>query len=204
MVSSKLLAAPHECSRSSSLRGMETLLLESNHSNVRQWKVWQPCVSRHAYWQPGWSGRAHTSAQSKVVNPGETGHKEKAFSLSWHPPPPADGKADIQLGQLFCGASSQRLVGKKKKRATAQRAGAKISSQYNSGHFQHCLFAIHFFLCPVERHEENFQAASARATKRDNLCLCGAEHSRREGKKGRQSNAPKCFVWHWSVFSPRL
>lgn len=53
MVSSKLLAARNECSWSSSLQGMGTLLLEANHSNVRQWKVWQPCVSRHAYWQPG-------------------------------------------------------------------------------------------------------------------------------------------------------
>ena len=114
------------------------------------------------------------------------------------------GRPIFNWDSFFVERRARGLLGKKKKkkkRATAQRAGAKISSQYNSGHFQHCLFAIHFFLCPVERHEENFQAASARATKRDNLCLCGAENSRREGTKGRRSNAPKCFLWHWSVFS---
>ncbi len=41
-----------------------------------------------------------------------------------------------------------------------------------TGHFQYCLFAINFCLCPVEGHEENFQAASTQATKRDNVCLC--------------------------------
>lgn len=58
--------------------------------------------------------------------------------------------------------------------SSSTQARPKHFKPIESGLFQHRLFAPCLFLCPVVGDEENFQAASARATKRDNVCLCTA------------------------------
>lgn len=83
-------------------------------------------------------------------------------------------KDNIQLGQQFCGAllASAEPEACQTKMNGSTQGKLKRYKPVESGHFKHCLFALYFFLCPVEGHDENIQAASAQATKRDNVCLC--------------------------------
>lgn len=81
---------------------------------------------------------------------------------------------------------SERLVRKKNER---QHTGQAKTFE-TTGHFQHCLLANRFFLCPVEGHEGNFQAASAQATENIIMCVCvcveqsstAGERARKEGE----------------------
>ena len=135
-----------------------------------------------------------------MVSQGETSTKKLVsvcHGISYPPRPPADWMvlAFFWLASFWC-PLSQRLV--RQKWAAAQRANHFKSVE--SEHFQHCLFAIHFFLCPVEGHEQNFQAASSQAMKREKCVFVGPS------TKTKQyitvcSQSPKCFYRIFSSYS---
>lgn len=170
---------------------------------------WYPVVQsltatcQYSYWQKEWNRQKHSSQpgrdqtlrnsfQSVVASATPCSMEGRFWELGW-----------LSVEHFWC-PLSQRLV--RQGWAVAHRAGKNILKPVESGRFQHCLFAIHLFLCAAEGHEENFQASSAQATKKGIMCVCWEQQARGQKKRKEQytnmfSVPPKCFC---RIFSSTL